>query len=71
MSNGNGIRESRRSNAASTAALVGARKLKCPACDRQAALGQKVEWDNGDWVRVCRYCGHQVGRTDGVYYGRG
>ncbi len=69
MSGMDGARASRRSNAARKGATASARRLRCPACERKAALGAKAEWPDG-WARKCRYCGHEVGMTLGESFGR-
>lgn len=59
----------RRQGARTAAANRSARK--CPRCLRKAALGSKVELgDRMGFVRVCDYCGHEVGVVLGVSYGR-
>lgn len=70
-----GARAGRRSTAARTAATTGARKLRCPRCERNAALGAKIDLQGRDepyvgFVRVCRYCGHEVGVANGESVGR-
>lgn len=42
---------------------------KCPRCLRKAALSSKVQWPDGH-ARRCLYCGHEVGITMGVVFGR-
>lgn len=45
-----------RSDRASKSWTAIAERLRCPACDRKNALGQKVEIERGLTVRRCRYC---------------
>ena len=59
----------KRSRAASYSAARSAERRQCPECGRLGALGSRIEVDDAWTVRVCRYCGHGVGRLDGVSFG--
>lgn len=69
-----GARAGRRSQGARTAA-ANRNKRTCPRCLRNAALGSRIPLQRRDepyvgTVRVCNYCGHEVGIADGKSFGR-
>jgi ribosomal protein S14 len=68
MSGMDGARAARRSAAASKAATASAKRRRCPACGRKAALSAPVYWPEGHASR-CNYCGHEVGFVYGIAFG--
>lgn len=59
-----------RSRAARTAMADVAKSRQCPRCLRKAALSSRVRWEGVGSARKCNYCGHEVGITYGVPFGR-
>lgn len=74
MSGMDGARAGRRRQAARTAAANRSPR-KCPRCLRNAALSSRIPLQGRDEpyvgsVRVCNYCGHEVGIAHGKPFGR-
>jgi len=74
MSGMDGARAGRRRQAARTAAANRSPR-KCPRCLRNAALSSRIPLQGRDEpyvgsVRVCNYCGHEVGIANGNPFGR-
>lgn len=45
----------------------------CPRCLRKGGLGERLSLGDhrgAGGMRICRYCDHEVGRQDGVSFGR-
>lgn len=69
-----GARAGRRSAGARTAAANRSDRT-CPRCQRKGGLGSRIPLQGPDEpyvgsVRICRYCGHEVGIANKQSFGR-
>jgi hypothetical protein len=69
-----GDRAARRSQGARTAAANRSKRI-CPRCLRGQGLGSPIPLQGRTepyvgFVRVCRYCGHEVGVANSESFGR-